>query len=76
MTSTFSGYNLALFFAAKQIIKIALYQMKSKTLVIIIFTAGSFFSSNAQVYESVKQLAQRRVPWLASQLLFSSIRYE
>ncbi|MCU7551855.1 hypothetical protein OCK74_22235 [Chitinophagaceae bacterium LB-8] len=47
--------------------------------VIISFIVFFFFVAAAKaqpVYESVKELAQRRVPWLAEKILFSSIPKE
>ncbi len=48
--------------------------MKQKILVVIFIL--SFFTVKASNYNSVKLLAQRRVPWLASQLLLLPVEKE
>lgn len=50
--------------------------MKCKLFLIILFTACATFLSKAQTYESVKQLAHRRVAWLEPYLTFSILQRE
>lgn len=49
------------------------FSLKTKSFLVALLTIGSFFSLKAQTYQSVKQIAERRVPWLASSLSFSII---
>lgn len=50
--------------------------MKVKNLAVLLIAVGCVFSSTAQSFEAVKELANRRVPWLAGKLVFSSIPKE
>lgn len=50
--------------------------MKVKNLAVLLIAVGCVFSSTAQSFEAVKELANRRVPWLAGKLIFSSIPKE
>src|SRR6478609_1972206 len=50
--------------------------MKIKNFALVLLIAGYFFSANAQSFQTVKELAQRRTPWLAKKLVFSAIPKE
>ncbi|TDO94912.1 alpha-N-acetylglucosaminidase [Flavobacterium sp. 245] len=50
--------------------------MKVKNFAVVLMMVGSVFSTKAQSFEGVKELANRRVPWLASKLVFSTIPKE
>lgn len=50
--------------------------VKSNLLTIILLISGAIFPSQAQIYEPVKQLAERRVPWLTPYLSFSVLQKE
>jgi alpha-N-acetylglucosaminidase len=50
--------------------------MKVKNFAVLLMIVGFVFSSTAQSFEGVKELANRRVPWLAGKLVFSPISKE
>ncbi|TDE45549.1 alpha-N-acetylglucosaminidase [Flavobacterium rhamnosiphilum] len=50
--------------------------MKIKNFALVLLIAGSIFSANSQSFGTVKELAERRVPWLAKKLVFSTIPKE